>query len=156
MCLGKDNRWYVVAISDVATLHAELPRLSVADTLNPPSEMPLRLGQCRLGTEETASIAGSIPQLPAPEPSPEAHEQQQKIAALEAQLEIHPVLEWGNPGTLLKRQRRREELKKEIRKSEQELEKQPSSLLGAISQFNRHLAEFRLLGKSSFGKCKPT
>jgi superfamily II RNA helicase len=124
VCLGKDNRWYVVAISDVATLHAELPRLSVADTLNPPSEMPLRLGQCRLGTEETASIAGSIPQLPAPEPSPEAHEQQQKIAALEAQLEIHPVLQWGNPGTLLKRQRRREELKKEIRKSEQDLEKQ--------------------------------
>jgi superfamily II RNA helicase len=124
VCLGKDNRWYVVAISDVATLHAELPRLSVADTLNPPSEMPLRLGQCRLGTEETASIAASIPQLPAPEPSPEAIEQQQKIAALEAQLEIHPVLQWGNPGTLLKRQRRREELKKEIRKSEQDLEKQ--------------------------------
>jgi superfamily II RNA helicase len=124
VCLGKDNRWYIVAISDVATLHAELPRLSVADTLNPPSEMPLRLGQCRLGTEETASIAGSIPQLSAPEPSPEAIEQQQKIAALEAKLEIHPVLEWGNPGTLLKRQRRREELKKEIRKSEQDLEKQ--------------------------------
>jgi superfamily II RNA helicase len=124
VCLGKDNRWYVVAISDVASLHAELPRLSVADTLNPPSEMPLRLGQCRLGTEETASIAASIPQLPAPEPSPEAHEQQRKIAALEAQLEIHPVLQWGNPGTLLKRQRRREELKKEIRKSEQDLEKQ--------------------------------
>ncbi len=69
VCLGKDNRWYVVAISDVATLHAELPRLSVADTLNPPSEMPLRLGQCRLATEETASIAQLIPQLPAPEPS---------------------------------------------------------------------------------------
>ncbi|MEG4027645.1 MULTISPECIES: DEAD/DEAH box helicase [unclassified Microcoleus] len=124
VCLGKDNRWYVVAISDVATLHAELPRLSVADTLNPPPEMALRLGQCRLGTEETASIAASIPPLPAPEPSPEAIEQQQKIAAVEAKLEIHPVLEWGNPGTLLKRQRRREELKKEVRKSEQDLEKQ--------------------------------
>ncbi|MEG5016322.1 MULTISPECIES: DEAD/DEAH box helicase [unclassified Microcoleus] len=124
VCLGKDNRWYIVAISDVASLHAELPRLSVADTLNPPSEMPLRLGQCRLGTEETASIAASIPQLPTPEPSPEAIEQQRKIAALEAQLEIHPVLEWGNPGTLLKRQRRREELKKEVRKSEEDLEKQ--------------------------------
>ena len=124
VCLGKDNRWYVVAISDVATLHAELARSSVADTLNPPSEMALRLGQCRMGTEETVSIAQLIPELPAPEPSPEAIEQQQKIAAVEAQLEIHPVLEWGNPGTLLKRQRRREELKKEIRKSEEDLEKQ--------------------------------
>ncbi|MGB3267854.1 MAG: DEAD/DEAH box helicase [Microcoleus sp.] len=124
VCLGKDNRWYIVAISDVATLHAELPRLSAADTLNPPPEMTLRLGQCRLGSEETISIAQLIPELPAPEPSPEAIEQQQKIAALEAKLETHPVLEWGNPGTLLKRQRRREEFKKEIRKSEQDLEKQ--------------------------------
>ena len=124
VCLGKDNRWYVVAISDVATLHPELPRSSVADTLNSPPEMALRLGQCRLGTEETVSISQLIPELPAPEPSPEAQEQQQKIAALEAQLEVHQVLEWGNPATLLRRQRRREELKKEIRKSEQELEKQ--------------------------------
>ncbi|MEG4321384.1 MULTISPECIES: DEAD/DEAH box helicase [unclassified Microcoleus] len=124
VCLGKDNRWYIVAISDVATLHAQLARLSIADTLNPPPELTLRLGQCRLGTEETVAIAQSIPELPAPEPSPEAIDQQQKIAALEEKLEIHPVLEWGNPGTLLKRQRRREELKKEIRKSEQELEKQ--------------------------------
>lgn len=124
VCLGKDNRWYVVAISDVATLHAQLPRLSVADTLNPPPEMPLRLGQCRLGTEETLGIAKSIPELPAPEPTPEAQEQQQKIAALEAELEIHPVLEWGNPGTLLKRQRRRDQLHREIRKCQEDLEKQ--------------------------------
>ena len=124
VCLGKDNRWYVVAISDVATLHAELPRSSVADTLIPPPEMALRLGQCRMGSEETVSIAQLIPELPAPEPSPEAIEQQEKITALEAKLEIHPVLEWGNPATLLKRQRRREELKKEVRKSEQDLEKQ--------------------------------
>ena len=124
VCLGKDNRWYVVAISDVATLHAELARSSVADTLIPPPEMALRLGQCRMGSEETVSIAQLIPELPAPEPSPEAIEQQEKITALEAKLEIHPVLEWGNPATLLKRQRRREELKKEVRKSEQDLEKQ--------------------------------
>ncbi|MDQ2097108.1 MAG: DEAD/DEAH box helicase [Tychonema bourrellyi B0820] len=124
VCLGKDNRWYIVAISDVATLHAQLPRLSVADTLNPPSEMPMRLGQCRLGTEETLSIAQSIPELPAPEPTREAIEQQQKIAALEAKLEIHPVLAWGNPGTLLKRQRRRTELQNEIRRGLYDLEKQ--------------------------------
>jgi superfamily II RNA helicase len=77
-----------------------------------------------MGTEETVAIAKSIPELPIPEPSPEAIDQQQKIAALEAQLEIHPVLEWGNPGTLLKRQRRRKELHNEIRKSQQDLEKQ--------------------------------
>ncbi|WP_341733387.1 DEAD/DEAH box helicase [Microcoleus sp. EPA2] len=124
VCLGKDNRWYVVAISDVASLHAQLPRLSVADTMNPPSEMPLRLGQCRLGTEETLVIAQSIPELPTLEPTTETQDQLQKIAALEAKLEIHPVLEWGNPGTLLKRQRRRIELQKEIRRGLQDLEKQ--------------------------------
>jgi superfamily II RNA helicase len=124
VCLGKDNRWYIVAVSDVATLHAQLPRLQVVDTLNPPSEMPLRLGQCRLGTEETLAISQLIPALPAPEPSPEAIDQQQKIAALEAKLEVHTVLEWGNPGTLLKRQRRRADLHREIRKAQEDLEKQ--------------------------------
>jgi superfamily II RNA helicase len=124
VCLGKDNRWYIVAISDVATLHAQLPRLPAVDTLNPPPEMPMRLGQCRLGIEETLSIAQSIPELPAPEPTREAIDQLQKIAAIEAKLEIHPVLEWGNPGTLLKRQRRRIELQKEIRRCLYDLEKQ--------------------------------
>ncbi len=124
VCLGKDNRWYVVAIGDVASLHSQLPRLAAADGLNPPPEMSLRLGQCRLGTEETAEIARSIPQLPPPDPSPETIAQEQRVAAAEAQLENHPVLEWGNPANLLKRQRRRKELHTEIRKGQQDLEKQ--------------------------------
>ncbi|HLO49699.1 MAG TPA: RNA helicase [Kamptonema sp.] len=123
VCLGKDNRWYVVAISDVVALHAELPRLTIVDSLGTPPEMQMRLGQCRLGSEETAPIARLIPEIPAPEPAPEAIAQQQRVAALEAQLENHQIHEFGNPGTLLKRQRRRTALIKEISDRQQQLEK---------------------------------
>ncbi|NJR25878.1 MAG: DEAD/DEAH box helicase [Richelia sp. CSU_2_1] len=123
VCLGKDNRWYVVAISDVASLHPQLPRLAAADTLTVP-EMSLRLGQCRVGAEETAALAAAIPQLPPPEPNPEIIAQEQRVAAAEAKLENHPILEWGNPANLLKRQRRRKELQAEIRKGQQDLERQ--------------------------------
>ena len=123
VCLGRDNRWYVVAISDVAALYAEIPRLSVVDSLGVPPEMAMRLGQCRLGNEDTAAIARLIPEMPTPTPPPEAIAQQQRIAALEQQLENHPLHEWGNPASLLKRQRRRGGLVKEISDRQEQLEK---------------------------------
>lgn len=123
VCLGKDNRWYVIAAGDVAALHAELPRLSVVDYLEPPAEMPRKLGQCRKGDEVTAAIAQQIPDRPAPSLAPELLEQQQRVTAVEAEIENHRIHEWGNPSKLIKRQRRLEELDREIQEYQAELDK---------------------------------
>lgn len=123
VCLGKDNRWYVVAISDVMGLHADVPRLTVVDSLGMPPEMQMRLGQCRMGGEETIAIAKLIPEIPPLPPAPETIAQQQRVAALETQLENHQIHEFGNPGSLLKRQRRRIALVTEISDRQRQLEK---------------------------------
>jgi superfamily II RNA helicase len=115
VCLGQDNRWYVVAVADVTGLHAEFPRLAGVDYLNPPSDMPPKLGQSRSGDEQTAAIVRQIPRLPtADEASPEVREQQAQVIALEAQFTAHPAQQWGNPNALLKRRQRAGRLQDEI------------------------------------------
>ena len=119
VCFGQDNRWYVVASIDVVGLHGqwrEFPR-----ELQPPEEMPNRPGQVRRGTEATAEIATQIPYFSEPAP-PEVIEQAQHIAALKALMETHPVWQWGNPATLLKRYKRRSALQQEIAQRQAKLE----------------------------------
>lgn len=133
ICLGQDNRWYVVAVSDVVGLHGEVPRLAAVDHLAPPSELPLKPGQCRSGNEESAAIVRQIPVLPAvQEDAPELQAQEQRLAAVQAQIEAHPVHQWGNLGTLVKRQRRVESLQEDIAQRQTRLEQ--------LSQ--RHWEEF--------------
>ncbi|MFB2895873.1 DEAD/DEAH box helicase [Aerosakkonemataceae cyanobacterium BLCC-F50] len=125
ICLGKDNRWYVVSVHDVVGFHAELPRLSKVDNLSgPPPEMQIKFGSVRTGTEETAEIASSIPFPSPPEEAPEVAAQNQRVKAVEAQLENHPILQWGNPGTLIKRYRRLITLQTEINLLQEKLDQE--------------------------------
>lgn len=114
LCLGKDNRWYVVAAMDVVALQADLPRLAAVDQMELPADMEFRLGQCRKGDEVSLALAQRIPLIPPPVEPPEVIAQMQKIATVEAQAEEHPVKEWGNPRILLKGWRRMTELEAEI------------------------------------------
>lgn len=125
ICLGKDNRWYVVSVHDVVGFHAELPRLSKVDKLSgPPPEMQIKFGSVRTGTEETVDIARAIP-VPSPlEEAPEVAAQNQRVKAVEAQLENHPIHQWGNPGTLIKRNRRLITLQTEIKLLQEKLDQE--------------------------------
>ncbi|MGK7923469.1 MAG: DEAD/DEAH box helicase [Trichodesmium sp.] len=114
LCLGKDNRWYVVAAMDVVALHADLPRLAAVDNIELPVEMDFRLGQCRKGDEVSLALAQQIPTVPIPVDAPEVLAQMQKLAIVEAEVEAHPIKEWGNPRTLLKGWRRMGMLRAEI------------------------------------------
>jgi superfamily II RNA helicase len=124
ICLGQDNRWYVVAVADVVGLHAEFPRLTGADHLNPPIELVLKPGQARGGDDQTRSIAAQIPSLAMVASAPEVQQQQSEVTALEAQLAAHPVQTWGNPKVLLKRQQRVLRLQDEIRDRQDKLSQQ--------------------------------
>ena len=125
VCLSQDNRWYVVATSDVVGFHAELPRITAVDKLEgPPAELSLKLGSVRSGNETTAAIGRFIPTPEPPIEAPEVFAQGQRVKAVEAQLENHPVLQWGNPGTLLKRHRRVTALQAEIQDRQEKLDRQ--------------------------------
>ena len=120
VCLGKDNRWYVVSTNDVVGLHGQLKTLD-ATGLELPEDLPLKPGYSRRGTEVTAAIASLIPYVVEPTP-PEVVEQSQQVATLKGQLESHPIWQWGNPSTLLKRNQRRLALQAEVADREVELQ----------------------------------
>ncbi|MGL5923392.1 DEAD/DEAH box helicase [Chroococcidiopsis sp.] len=123
ICLGRDNRWYVAASSDIADLFAEFARLDIPEHLMPPVEMPLKPGQARKGNEETATIAAQIPDLPPWHAAPEVLEQQHRVIAVQEQLTAHPLHHLGNPASILKRKTRIAQLQTEIEETEAELER---------------------------------
>ncbi|WP_016952053.1 RNA helicase [Anabaena sp. PCC 7108] len=123
VCLGQDNRWYVVTNADVVDLYAELPRVEVSVDIIPPSELALKRGQCVRGNQETAAIAQSIPDpgefMYMPQ---EVVEQLSRVNAVQAQLESHPLHQSGNIGTIFKRRARCVELEAELEEIQGQIE----------------------------------
>ncbi|NET38380.1 MAG: DEAD/DEAH box helicase [Cyanothece sp. SIO1E1] len=133
ICLGQDNRWYVVTVGDVITLHREFSRLSTVDALTPPIELPLKPGQSRSGDEATQAIAQAIPTPTSTvETAPEVQAQLQQVLTIEAELAAHPAQQWDNPVSLLKRRKRVLKLQADI--------DQRQHKLNQLSQ--RHWQEF--------------
>jgi superfamily II RNA helicase len=137
VCLGQDNRWYVVNHQDVVAVHKHWSdytgkqRLSPVVSLLPPADMPLKPGQVRKGMSLTAEIAQSIPTVE-PEATTELTTQVKIVAELKSKLENHPIWEAGNPATLLKRYRRQFVLEEEIKELHDTLQ----------LQLDRHWQEF--------------
>lgn len=124
VCLGRNNRWYVVTTSDIVDLYAELPRLNIPSHLAPPVEMPLQPGQSRRCDEETAALAHQIPDPGTLDTAPEVLEQCERVAAVQAQLEAHPLHELGNPAAIIKRSKKITQLQAEIASRQTELDRQ--------------------------------
>jgi superfamily II RNA helicase len=137
VCLGQDNKWYVVNHQDVIAVHKHWSeyggkqRVPQVVSLLPPADMPLRPGQVRKGMSLTAEIAQSIPAVEPPATA-ELTAQVKIVAELKTKLENHPVWEWGNPATLLKRYRRQAVLEQEITDLQTTLQ----------TQLDRHWQEF--------------
>ena len=122
ICLGKDNRWYVVTVSDVVGLHAEYPRLAQADRLAPPSELTTKPGSVRKGDALSEQVSRMIPEITPEISAPEVRDQQGRVTAVEAQLKAHPLHQVGDPAYLLKRQRRIERMQEELASRQKKLE----------------------------------
>ncbi len=116
VCLSADNRWYVATTADVVGLQGDIIGEQVIASLQPPAELVIKPGQVRRGTEETAAIASSMPSTVELTVAPEVQAQQQLVDAIKAQLDDHPLRQWGNPSNLLKRHKRRLALQEEINK----------------------------------------
>ena len=115
VCLAQTNRWHVVTVADVVGLHPEFPRLEQVDQLVPPLDLTPKAGSVRKGDEVTLAIAQNIPDIPPDlEIAPEVQAQQGRVAAVEAQLNNHPLQEFGDPAYVLKRFHRVNKLQEEI------------------------------------------
>jgi superfamily II RNA helicase len=156
LCLSHDNRWYVANTQDVVAIdrnwqnHLQGQKPPIVHDLQSPPDMPLRVGQTRKGNEETAAIAALVPELNLENP-PEIEQQLAKIAQLQENLSGHPVWQWGNPSNLIKRQRRREVLHKEITDRQEALQKM---LAYHWQEFLNLIEVLRQMG--GLGDIKPT
>ncbi len=125
VCLGKNNRWYVVSVTDVMTLYEDVPRMVPAEDLIPPLDMLPKSGQTRKGNEQTLQVALNIPDgVDIEAMQPEVHAQTQRMLGVQAQMEAHPMHVWGDRGKMAKQQRRLENLEDELRDRTEKLGKQ--------------------------------
>jgi superfamily II RNA helicase len=122
VCLGKDNRWYVVSYADTIGIHGRLNIPELQD-LRPPEELAPKLGQIRRGDGLSGAIAVQIPYV-TEEPAAEVVAQSELLESLKSQLEAHPIWQWGNPNTLLKYYKRYHVLNTEILERQAELQEQ--------------------------------
>jgi superfamily II RNA helicase len=121
ICLGRDNRWYVVTTHDVIDLHAELPRMTAVDDLTPPGDLLPKPGQHRQGNETTARLAQQIPDFAPLDTAPEVQSQRQQVLWLEAQLAQHPGRFLQKSGALVQKQYQLDKINQQIQNVEQEL-----------------------------------
>ncbi|MDB9312467.1 DEAD/DEAH box helicase [Spirulina sp. CS-785/01] len=116
VCLSAENRWYVVSSSDVIALDQTTLPQSLINSIFPPEDLPIQLGQQRKGDESSANLAKLLPETPEKGfAAPEVLEQQKRLEAVEEQLDNHPLNEFGKPGKLIKRHKHRLSLRQELR-----------------------------------------
>jgi superfamily II RNA helicase len=122
ICLGKDNRWYVVTVADVVGLHAEYPRLAQVDRLAPPADLAPKPGSVRKGDEAAELVARMIPNVAVEVQAPEVRDQQGRVAAVEAQLKQHPLHQMGDPAYIMKRQKKIDRMQDELENRQEKLQ----------------------------------
>lgn len=133
LCLSRDNRWYIASVADVVQLRPDVPRLEAVDRLPIPDDLVPRPGQSRKGDDNSALIASKVPNLDYDEAiAPEVYAQLQRMQGVQAQIDNHPVHQWGDRAKILKAQRRIELLEDEL--------KDRNSKMGHQSQ--RHWNDF--------------
>ncbi len=116
VCLGRDNHWYIVSNIDVIAIDEQSLPSSQIEWLIPPDNLGIKLGKSCPGDEVSAEVAQLLPSKAEPKipEVPEVFAQQQKMAATQAQIDNHTLSQWGRPGTIVKRHKRRLSLQEEI------------------------------------------
>lgn len=131
VCLGEDNRWYiVVAAADIADILSGF--LSDGAKLSVPELETLRdgsthhhCGPWHKGDETTAKISEQIVRLSATVAiPPEVIAQQQRIDSVQASLDNHPLQQQKNPVRLLKLHQHRIEAREKLHRSQGKFQRQ--------------------------------
>jgi superfamily II RNA helicase len=136
LCLGADNYWYVAAHGDVTEINeGTFSESEIKEIFIPPLDN-LKLGKWRKGDESTAiAIKQMANYLIPPTPAPEVIEQQQKLDAIQKQVDQHPVQQTDNPNRLLKKHSKRLQLREKLHKTQIKYQKQKSNQSYYWSEF---------------------
>ncbi len=113
----------MVTTAEIVGLHTELPRLEWAEDLGIPTELLLKPGLSRMGTDATLEFARQIPQ-PQLNPAPEVLAQLEQVEVIETQLSANPAHQWQNQAALLKLQRRAAYLQEQLNYRQAKLDEQ--------------------------------
>ncbi len=149
LCLGIDNYWYVAANADVTEINEGVfPPNAIAE-ISLPSLDNLKLGKWHQGEEFTSAIANQIINYLIPAiPAPEVTEQQQRLDAVQSQLDVHPLQQVANPNRLLKKHQQRLQLREQLYKTQIKYQKHKTNQSYYWEEFLnlvRVLQEFKAL-----------
>jgi len=124
VCLSMNNHWYVAANTDISEINeGEMPLQELESVLLPHLDKP-RLGRLQAGGETSAIAAKNICNYLIPQDSaPEVVEQQQKMDQIQEKLDAHPLNQHKNLNQLLKKQQKRDFLRKKLHKSQSKYQK---------------------------------
>jgi superfamily II RNA helicase len=127
LCLGENNRWYMVAQADVVDINpSSLPSAEIINLTMPMIEKVI-LGPWRKGDELTLTVSQKIKDFVTEIPEPkEVSEQQQKLEELQNKLNSHPLQKQKNPAQILARYQDREELRDQLHHTQNRYQNQQS------------------------------
>ncbi|ACK65351.1 DSH domain protein [Rippkaea orientalis PCC 8801] len=128
LCLGEDNRWYLVKRADIVEINsASLPRESL-QSLNLPDLEACRLGKGPKGDETSRQICQQMgDRAVSLKIAPEVMAQQQRLDEIQRTLEQHPLENRKNPARLLKLHHQRLRLREQLHISQVRFQKLQSS-----------------------------
>ncbi|MFN9176200.1 MAG: hypothetical protein ACK58N_17290 [Synechocystis sp.] len=123
-CLGDDNRWYHVTVSDIFDVPiGEFPK-SQWQTLTPPPTELLAPTKPFKGDETSAAIANLLdPETYPLLPAPEVMGQQARVDHVKKILDVHPLASQKHPGKLLDQFHQRQNLRQTLTKRQQEYDR---------------------------------
>ena len=136
LCLGADNYWYVAANADVAQINEGALSEPFLTEIPIPALDNLKLGKWCRGDELTAIAIKQIADNLIPlTPAPEVTQQQQKLDQIQSKIDEHPVQEADNPSRLLKKHKKRLQLREKLHKIQVKYQKQKSNQSYYWSEF---------------------
>jgi superfamily II RNA helicase len=128
LCLGADNYWYIAVNADVSEINQGTVQVENIAEIPLPALDNLKLGKWLQGDEFTAIAVKQIADYLIPTtPAPEVSEQQQKLDAVQKQIDQHPVQQIDNPNRLLKKHQKRLQLREKLHKIQIKYQKQKSN-----------------------------
>ncbi|ABW29034.1 DEAD/DEAH box helicase [Acaryochloris marina] len=89
VCLSQNNHWFVIARGDVMHLDGQLNRPTQAQQLTVPPSLTKK-GQTQQGDATSLQVAEQVPDSTW-QPAPEVMHQQQRLQAVESQMQQHPA-----------------------------------------------------------------